>query len=84
MKATLHITNADENLLKAIKSVVNLYPQSKLRIKKNEEITQNGYTKAFESNLLKELKQTKMDYANGKIKAYSVKAFRKALANGDI
>lgn len=39
MNFILQVSNADENLLKTLKSVVNLHPQAKLRVKKGEDIT---------------------------------------------
>lgn len=37
MNLTLQISNADENLLKALKSVINLHPQAKLKVKRKYE-----------------------------------------------
>lgn len=38
MQATLHITNADNHLIKALKSVISLYPQAKLKIEKKQAV----------------------------------------------
>ena len=38
MEITLHITNADNKMLEALKSVVNLYPQAQLQIQKKARI----------------------------------------------
>lgn len=57
MQVTLHISNADENLLKALKGVVNLYPQAKLKIKKEQDATSNNYTKEFEGEILQDLQE---------------------------
>ncbi|TLD97397.1 hypothetical protein LS71_001200 [Helicobacter jaachi] len=88
MVLQLEITNADENLLKALKGVVRLYPQSKLKVKrqnsKGQKLTVNGFTEEFEMELLRELEETRRDYAAGKIKAYSADEFRKAVDNGEI
>ena len=42
MEITLHITNADNKMLEALKSVVNLYQQAQLQIQKKQEFTQKG------------------------------------------
>lgn len=57
MEVTLRITNADDNLIKAVKSVVNLYPQSELKIKKEKKLTINGYTREFEIEIIQEAKE---------------------------
>lgn len=44
---------------------------------KKQERTINGFTQEFETKLLKELKQTEQAYKKGKIKAQSVKDFKK-------
>jgi len=36
MQATLQITNADENLIKALKGVIKLYPQAKVKVNKEK------------------------------------------------
>lgn len=50
MLLQLEITNADENLLKALKSVIKLYPNSKLKVKK-EKLTVNGFTPKLKASL---------------------------------
>lgn len=70
MNFILQISNADENLLKALKGVINLYPQAKLRVKRGEDITLNGYTKGFEKEILKDLKEIKKQRKNGTLKTY--------------
>lgn len=71
MNFILQISNADENLLKALKGVINLYPQAKLRVKRGEDITLNGYTKGFEKEILKDLKEIKKQRKNGTLKTYN-------------
>lgn len=84
MNFILQVSNADENLLKALRSVVNLHPQAKLRVKKEQKRTINGFTPEFEREILNELQETEEAYKKGEIKALSVKDFRKALQNGEI
>jgi len=36
MQATLQITNVDENLIKALKGVIKLYPQAKVKVNKEK------------------------------------------------
>jgi len=38
MQATLQITNADENLIKALKGVIKLYPQAKVKVNKENDM----------------------------------------------
>lgn len=71
MNFILQISNADENLIKALKGVINLYPQAKLRVKRGEDITLNGYTKGFEKEILKDLKEIKKQRKNGTLKTYN-------------
>lgn len=47
MQITLQIANADDNLLKAIKSVINLHPHAKLKIKKSQEKPSNRLLEAI-------------------------------------
>lgn len=54
MNLTLQISNADENLLKVSKGVINLHPKAKIKVKKEyeydesteeiEEALKNSYT----------------------------------------
>lgn len=37
MNLILQISNADENLLKVLKGVINLHPQAKIKVKKEYE-----------------------------------------------
>lgn len=66
MNLTLQISNADENLLKALKSVINLYPQAKLKVKKEEEL----YTKEFIQSLKECEKEFEEQRKNGTLKTY--------------
>lgn len=84
MNFILQISNGDENLLKILKSVISLHPQAKLRVKKEQKRTINGFTPEFEREILNELQETEESYKKGEIKALSVKDFRKALQNGEI
>lgn len=70
MEITLHITNADNKMLEALKSVVNLYPQAQLQIQKKREFTQNGYTKEFEQEILEDLKEIQTQKKAGVFKTY--------------
>ena len=54
MEITLKIQNVDENLIKAIRSVINLHPQATLKVKKRKKLTLNGYTKEFEAKILQD------------------------------
>lgn len=56
MQISLVIENADEKLLKALKGVIALYPNAKLKSQKKQILTENGYSKEFEEKLLKEAK----------------------------
>lgn len=56
MQISLVIENADEKLLKALKGVIVLYPNAKLKSQKKQILTENGYSKEFEEKLLKEAK----------------------------
>lgn len=71
MQLTLHITNADENLLKALKSVVHLHPQATLKVKKKEDITANGYTEEFEKEIVQDLRAIEEQRKNGTLKLYN-------------
>ena len=70
MEITVHITNADNKMLEALKSVVNLYPQAQLQIQKKQEFTQNGYTKEFEQEILEDLKEIQTQKKAGVFKTY--------------
>ena len=84
MNLVLELKNGDEKLLKALKSIVNLHPNAKLKIKKKENLTINGYTEEFEKSILEAMREVKKDYAEGKVQAYSVSEFRRAIDNGEI
>lgn len=80
MQATLQISNADENLIKAIRGVVNLYPQAKLKVKKEDE----NYTKEFINSLEECEREFEEQRKNGTLKTYdNINDLRKALlSNG--
>ncbi|RDU65783.1 hypothetical protein CQA53_05680 [Helicobacter didelphidarum] len=69
MQVTLKISNADEKLIKALKGVINLYPQAKLKVEK-EELTENGYTPEFEAEVLEGIKEVEEQRKNGTLKTY--------------
>lgn len=71
MQITLQITNADENLLKALKGVINLYPHAKVKVKKKQDITINGYTKKFEAEVLQNLCEIEKEREAGTLKTYN-------------
>lgn len=59
MQICLTIDNADDKLLKALKSVIKLYPNAKLKTQKKQKLTINGYTPEFEASILKEAEHMK-------------------------
>ncbi|WP_110558963.1 hypothetical protein [Helicobacter cinaedi] len=71
MQIILHITNADDNLLKALKGVINLYPQAKVKVKKERDITANGYTQEFEEEILNDIKDIEKQRKLGTLKTYN-------------
>lgn len=71
MQIILHITNADDNLLKALKGVINLYPQAKVKVKKEQDITANGYTQEFEEEILNDIKDIEKQRKLGTLKTYN-------------
>ncbi|RDU62111.1 hypothetical protein CQA53_09515 [Helicobacter didelphidarum] len=79
MQVTLQISNADEKLIKALKSVISIHPQAKLKIEQ-EKLTENGYTPEFEAEILKEMKEHKKAIKKGIIKTYhSFEDYKKAM-----
>lgn len=70
MTLTLQIKNADENLLKALKGVINLHPEAKLSVKK-EDITANGYASSFEKEIINDLKEIDGLRRDGRLKIYA-------------
>ena len=71
MNLVLELKNGDEKLLKALKSIVNLHPKAKLKIKKKENLTINGYTKEFEESVLEALREVEEEREKGTLKTYS-------------
>ncbi len=71
MQIILHITNADDNLLKALKGVINLYPQAKVKVKKEQDITANGYTQEFEEEIFNDIKDIEKQRKLGTLKTYN-------------
>ena len=71
MQITLQIANADDNLLKAIKSVINLHPHAKLKVTKSQDITANGYSKEFEAEILQDLEFIELQRKAGTLKTYN-------------
>ena len=71
MEVTLKIINADDNLIKAVRSVVNLYPQAKLKVKKEKDLTINGYTKEFEAEIIREMEEIDKLRQQGKLKTHA-------------
>lgn len=61
MQITLKITNADENLLKALKSVINLYPQARLKVKKENSLDNERYYTLETSPAIKKIDEWAKD-----------------------
>ena len=70
MLATLEILNADEALLKALRSVVKLHPQSTLKIKKHNAAP-TKYPKEFLKSLDEAQREFQEQKKNGTLKLYS-------------
>ena len=80
MNLVLELKNGDEKLLKALKSIVNLHPNAKLRVKKKKELTINGYTKEFEESVLEALREVEEERRKGTLKTYkNINDLRRAL-----
>ena len=80
MNLVLELKNGDEKLLKALKSIVNLHPNAKLKIKKKENLTINGYTKEFEESVLEALREVEEERRKGTLKTYkNINDLREAL-----
>ena len=80
MNLVLELKNGDEKLLKALKSIVNLHPNAKLKIKKKENLTINGYTKEFEESVLEALREVEEEREKGTLKTYkNINDLRRAL-----
>ena len=61
MTATMTIQNADNNLLNALKSVIRLYPQARVSVKKSQE-------SHFSENDIQEMEEQARLFNEGKIK----------------
>lgn len=61
MTATMTIQNADNNLLNALKSVIKLYPQVRVSVKKSHEAF-------FNKRDIQEMKNQLKLYEEGKVK----------------
>ena len=71
MNLVLELKNGDEKLLKALKSIVNLHPKAKLRIKKKKEKEEDIYTKEFIQSLEEMEREFEEDLKNGTLKTYN-------------
>ena len=71
MNLVLELKNGDEKLLKVLKSIVNLHPKAKLRVKKKEEKEEGIYTKEFIKSLKQMEKEFKKDLRKGTLKTYN-------------
>ena len=67
MQLTLEISNADENLLQALKDVINLYPHSKLKVYSSDEI----YTKDFIDSIKEAEREYEEEEKNGTLKIFT-------------
>lgn len=75
MQISINISNGDESVLNAIKSVLKMRPELDFKIKKND----------YETEILKEMKETKKGIKNGTIRVFnSAKEYRQAVENGEI
>ena len=80
MNLVLELKNGDEKLLKALKSIVNLHPKAKLRIKKKKEKEEDIYTKEFIQSLEEMEREFEEDLKNGTLKTYkNINDLREAL-----
>ncbi|PAF47255.1 hypothetical protein BKH46_04010 [Helicobacter sp. 12S02634-8] len=70
MELILKISNADERLLKAIKSVVKLEPQAKIQVRKGNN-TKSAFPKIDKSSPGKQLKNAITEAENGKVDIFS-------------
>lgn len=61
MIATMTIHNADNNLLDALKSVIKLYPQARVNVKKFQETP-------FSEQVIQEMEEQAKLYEEGKAK----------------
>ncbi|OCR85793.1 hypothetical protein CFT13S00388_09395 [Campylobacter fetus subsp. testudinum] len=81
---TLIIDNANDDFIKGIKSLAKAV-NIKVKVKREKNLTINGFTPKFESELLQELEDTKQAYSHGKSVTFnSVADFRKAINSGKI
>ena len=71
MNLVLELKNGDEKLLKVLKSIVNLHPKAKLRVKKKEEKEEGIYTKEFIQSLEEMEREFEEDLKNGTLKTYN-------------
>ena len=80
MNLVLELKNGDEKLLKVLKSIVNLHPKAKLRVKKKEEKEEDIYTKEFIQSLEEMEREFEEDLKNGTLKTYkNINDLREAL-----
>ena len=80
MNLVLELKNGDEKLLKVLKSIVNLHPKAKLRVKKKKEKEEDIYTKEFIQSLEEMEREFEEDLKNGTLKTYkNINDLRRAL-----
>lgn len=58
------------NFVNAIKSMLKAMPKKSYSIKETSKLTENGYSKEFEDDILKIMSQHEVDRKNGNIKVY--------------
>ncbi len=73
MTVSMTIENADDSLLNAIKSVIKLSPQSRVKIQKKDE---------FVDQLLAERAEIKQQFAIGNLRTYASMAEYRAAHGG--
>lgn len=66
--------NMNINFVNAIKSMLKAMPKKTYSIKEAPKLTENGYTKEFEDEILKIMAQHEIDRKNGKVKVYKTTA----------
>ena len=70
------------NFVNAIKSMLKAMPKNTYSIKETPKLTENGYTKEFENEVLKIATQHEIDRKNGKVKSFkNIDDFIKDLEN---
>ena len=83
MQIAVQIENGNQSIFNAIKALLKTHPELNFKIQKDTSKTINGYTKEFESEILKESNEMMKAYKNGKVKRYpNAKAMHEDILNG--